>query len=78
MLVRTDPEGSATGRSLTAALDRWPDGQPVHWQEAQPRGRPRMPLLYFAERRLRRDVYTVRANRLRGELVYYLEVIPAF
>lgn len=76
MIVRPDPDASVTSPSLTAALDRWPDGELIRWQDAEPRGASIGPLLHFAERQLGRDTHTVRANRLRGDLVYHFQVSP--
>ena len=36
-----------------------------------------MPLLYSTSRRVGDDIQMIRANRLRGHLVLYLQVTPA-
>lgn len=70
-----DEDSTVTARSLAEALQEWPDGQAVQWRKPEPRARNQMPLLQFASRHIGQDTHKVRTNRLRGDLVYYFEVV---
>jgi hypothetical protein len=74
LLTTGDSENAVTARAMTVALSRWPDGEAIQWEEPRPRGRIQMKQLHFARRQIGDDEIMVRANRLRGDLVYYLEV----
>ena len=76
LLTQEDAENVVTARALTSALDQWADGAPIRWSPPKARGRDQMPLLFFTSRQVGNDIHTVRANRLKADLVLYLEVKP--
>ena len=70
-----DSDNLVTAHALTNALREWADGEPVHWAAPEVRARIQQPLLYSASRHAGNDLYKVRANHLRGDLVFYFEVV---
>lgn len=76
LLSQQEDEDLVPAQLLTEILTRWDDGTPVLWSPPGQRARDQMPLLYSTRRRVGDDIQMIRANRLRGHLVLYLEVTP--
>lgn len=79
LLQQEDTDVTVSDVTLTLALDRWADGEPIVWEPPKPHPE-HMPALHFARRQVGNEFLTIRTNRLdhkkpkSGALVFYFHV----